>query len=159
MRLLVCGSRNWTRADVVYAALDALRPAIVIEGGATGADAIARQWARDRGAYLDTYPADWNRDGKAAGPIRNARMLAEGRPTHGLALGALWIVVVCGVCGGDDGGRAECRRCGGSGRSGWKRTGTGDMVAKLLAARILVRWVAAPGAEAVGLTSFPEPPL
>ena len=72
--------------------------------------------------------------------------------------GPLWIAVVCGVCGGDDGGRAECRRCGGSGRSGWKRTGTGDMVSRMLRAGIPVRWVAAPGAEAVDLASFPEPP-
>ena len=29
---------------------------------------------------VETYPADWDRHGKSAGPIRNRQMLAEGHP-------------------------------------------------------------------------------
>jgi hypothetical protein len=31
------------------------------------------------------YPADWNTHGRTAGPIRNSRMLAEGKPDLVLA--------------------------------------------------------------------------
>ncbi|WP_442786135.1 SLOG family protein [Methylorubrum sp. SL192] len=51
----------------------------VIQGGATGADALARGWARDRGIIFDSYIADWGWS-RRAGPIRNARMLADGKP-------------------------------------------------------------------------------
>jgi len=50
---------------------------ILIQGGAPGADAAARNWAalhRDRVISI-TEPANWQRDGKAAGPRRNQRML------------------------------------------------------------------------------------
>lgn len=48
---------------------------VVLDGGATGIDELARHQAE----YLDlttvTVPAKWDRDGKAAGPIRNKAML------------------------------------------------------------------------------------
>ena len=28
----------------------------------------------------EVYPADWRTHGRAAGPLRNARMIAEGKP-------------------------------------------------------------------------------
>lgn len=48
---------------------------VLIEGEATGADIMARQWAGGAGIPVERYPADWDRYGKAAGPIRNAQML------------------------------------------------------------------------------------
>lgn len=77
-----------------------LLPFVVIEGDATGADKIAGMWAtqsplhpppdEDTGygcAELmhECYPANWNKHGKAAGPIRNTQMLVEGKPTLVLA--------------------------------------------------------------------------
>ncbi len=47
---------------------------------ARGADLLAAAWARSRGIPARPFPADWNRDGKAAGFLRNVRMLREGRP-------------------------------------------------------------------------------
>ncbi len=88
-RLLVYGGRDFRAKAVVYTALDRIHQAqgltLVIEGGCpTGADAFARQWARDRGVPNRTFPADWRTYGKKAGPIRNAQMISEGQPDRGL---------------------------------------------------------------------------
>lgn len=84
MRVLVCGGRDFGDKDRAYAFLDLLcekEPiSTVIHGGASGADYIAHQWAEDRGVNCTEYPADWNRYGRAAGPIRNQQMVDDGRP-------------------------------------------------------------------------------
>lgn len=83
-RVLVCGSRNWDRPWLVYAVLDGLEmnhgPLCIIEGEARGADLMGRAWAEDRSRPFEPFPADWERNGRAAGPIRNRKMLAEGKP-------------------------------------------------------------------------------
>jgi hypothetical protein len=45
-----------------------------------GADSLAAAWAMSRGIPTLAFPADWKKDGKAAGFIRNATMLRDGRP-------------------------------------------------------------------------------
>jgi hypothetical protein len=60
-------------------------PLTIIEGGARGADKLARQWAEDRGVPVATYPAEWDRHGVSAGPIRNRQMLEDGKPDMVLA--------------------------------------------------------------------------
>ena len=47
---------------------------VVISGTARGADILGERYAHERGYAVEKYPADRNRDGKAAGPIRNAQM-------------------------------------------------------------------------------------
>lgn len=100
MRVLVCGGRDYADGRHLIAELDRLHEAmpfsVVIEGDAPGADWMAgshppEQWVRGR-FYADPgwawvrripgehYPADWDRHGKAAGPIRNRQMLDEGKP-------------------------------------------------------------------------------
>ncbi|MES1265398.1 MAG: SLOG family protein, partial [Variovorax sp.] len=53
---------------------------LLIEGGATGADNLARRWAIARGIAVATYRADWDRYQHRAVPVRNAQMLREGHP-------------------------------------------------------------------------------
>lgn len=58
---------------------------VLIHGAARGADRRAAQWASRRGVAIEPYPADWYPNGfgkldKSAGPKRNAKMLAEGKP-------------------------------------------------------------------------------
>ena len=84
-RALVCGGRDFDHFDDVWRTLNALDPCAVIQGGATGADSLAATWWRTH--YTDepeTYPPrreDAKRWGHArACTMRNARMLAEGRP-------------------------------------------------------------------------------
>lgn len=57
----------------------------LIEGGARGADSLAHEIAHELGWRVETFPADWAGHGKSAGPIRNQKMLAEGRPDMVLA--------------------------------------------------------------------------
>jgi hypothetical protein len=53
---------------------------LIIEGGALGADRLAREWAEVSGVSVQTFEAEWKRFGRRAGPLRNKRMLDEGRP-------------------------------------------------------------------------------
>lgn len=81
IRLIVAGSRSFTDAAFAFRKLDALTanmagPITVISGHARGGDAIGEQWAAARGHAVDVYAADWNRHGKAAGPMRNSDMVA-----------------------------------------------------------------------------------
>lgn len=90
MKVLVCGGRYFSDYDKLSSELWRLhksRPiTAVIEGGANGADRIARGWAKEFGVECITVPADWNAHGRAAGPIRNERMLREQRPDLVLAM-------------------------------------------------------------------------
>lgn len=79
MRLIICGGRDYTDHDVIYATLDRIHAhkpiTMLIEGGAEGADYIAGCWADKHGIPHVTVHANWIYHGKAAGPIRNATML------------------------------------------------------------------------------------
>jgi hypothetical protein len=78
MKVLVCGDRFWTDKDKIRARLAQL-PAgtIILHGAARGADSIAAGIAQSLGFEVRAFPADWNKHGKAAGPIRNREMLNE----------------------------------------------------------------------------------
>jgi hypothetical protein len=82
-RVLICGGRDYQDWGV-YDHLDRIHSArpfsSVITGGARGADLLAGYWAERRGIPSDIYPADWAGHGRAAGPIRNQKMLDEGKP-------------------------------------------------------------------------------
>lgn len=87
MRVLVCGGRDYADRQALFdyleriwresAPVDALE---IIQGGATGADALAREWCCQREVAYFNVPANWKMLGKAAGPIRNQRMIDEYRP-------------------------------------------------------------------------------
>jgi len=79
-RVLVCGGRNFICGDIVVETLKRLNPSVVIEGGSRGADTYAGLWANCCGIERVTFRADWATHGKAAGPIRNQKMLDEGVP-------------------------------------------------------------------------------
>lgn len=84
MRVLVCGGRDYRNHAYVFGVLDEMHAATpitcIIQGGARGADLHAYLWARERQIPNEQYDADWESDGLAAGPIRNARMLRDGKP-------------------------------------------------------------------------------
>lgn len=79
MIVLVCGGRFYEHRDRVYSVLDQIHAklpiTLVVHGAARGADAFADEWAADRKVARDPHKADWMTHGKAAGPIRNQKML------------------------------------------------------------------------------------
>lgn len=92
MRVLVCGSRNFYNWRLLERTLQVFENehtdegiSCVIEGDASGADRLSEQWAIYNGISVERFPADWESLGKAAGPIRNGRMLTEGKPDYVIA--------------------------------------------------------------------------
>jgi YspA, cpYpsA-related SLOG family len=100
-RVLVCGGRWWNDQARVDAVLDQLHAeigiAVLIQGGqqttvrrdgqmvSFGADYQAKVWAEKRGVLCIKEPAHWDVHGKAAGSIRNSRMLRLHKPDLGVA--------------------------------------------------------------------------
>lgn len=113
MRVLVCGGRDYSDTHTMTIILVPLflfglnrsnqlreeaqmEDDVIIQGGATGADRMARDFAKANDIRCEQYDADWdNMDAKpcvprkrkdgsiynaAAGGIRNQRMLDEGKP-------------------------------------------------------------------------------
>lgn len=100
LRILVPGSRHWReRAPIalgisgwlesIGTSLSGAYPIpVIVHGGQRtrdpltgdwyGADWIAGECARTWGFVEERHPADWDRYGKAAGPIRNAHMVGLG---------------------------------------------------------------------------------
>ena len=104
MKILVTGDRNWTSYDSVVNAFESVciefkvEPSeiILIHGAARGADTIAAICGDFLGMDVKPYPAHWRHDmdcpkncrevvGRAAGPIRNKKMLTD-NPDIDLAL-------------------------------------------------------------------------
>ena len=87
MRLLVTGGRDFMDRDAVFAALDAANHKrtikVLIHGAARGADTLSGEWAKERGIECAVFPIssqDWKTLGNRAGPIRNQRMIDQGKP-------------------------------------------------------------------------------
>lgn len=91
MKICVTGGRDFADRDWVFNFLDRIhandmrggpqyprrlsRLTHIVHGGAKGADTLAGEWARERGIQEVVCPANWDRNGKAAGHIRNSWML------------------------------------------------------------------------------------
>lgn len=101
MRALICGSRDWTKRPPIYVLVAGLKymlsvtglygpgserdsELVVIQGGARGVDAIARDAARVFDVECLPFPAAWDDYPPhlrwKAGHDRNQRMLDEGDP-------------------------------------------------------------------------------
>lgn len=92
-RVLVCGGRDYE--DWLYfkhQMFETIEPLskygasfmdiIIIQGGAIGADFMAKMWAQEHNCpWKETeFKANWIKYKKRAGPIRNQQMLDEGEP-------------------------------------------------------------------------------
>ena len=90
MKILVCGDRNWKNKELIKDELitasgighpgtptPSPKDILVIEGDARGADKLAGEVAKELGFRVAVFPAQWERFGKMAGPLRNIEMLDE----------------------------------------------------------------------------------
>jgi hypothetical protein len=81
-RLAIVGSRYYNDkkalADVVNVWIAAHgAPEHIVTGDASGADALARDYATQHGIKLIVHKADWAQNGRAAGPIRNGLIVKD----------------------------------------------------------------------------------
>jgi hypothetical protein len=83
--VVVTGSRDWKDAERVKTRIKALpHGTLLVHGGARGVDTIAGKAAKAH-CTVRVVHADWETYGKAAGPIRNERMLREYKPDLAIA--------------------------------------------------------------------------
>jgi hypothetical protein len=80
-RVLVCGGRDYDDYKRLVDVLDEIAPDLIINGGCAGADHMASNYAIAKRIPAHTFFADWEEHGKAAGPVRNQKMIDVGRPS------------------------------------------------------------------------------
>lgn len=81
-RIIIAGSRKFNDYKKMLTVLDdlgihlinSIDPVEIISGHATGADSLGERFAKVYNYPLKLFPADWDKYGKAAGPIRNEQM-------------------------------------------------------------------------------------
>jgi len=76
MRTIVAGSRTINDYSIVKEAIEnsGFDVSKVISGSSEGVDKLAEQWATDNGVEIERHPADWDKWGRSAGPMRNKEM-------------------------------------------------------------------------------------
>lgn len=91
-RVLVCGGRDFGHTPddrklfrEAMAFYVGKNPEVIMHGNARGADTLADEWAEENVIPVLRFRANWASQGLAAGPIRNSRMLRDGKPTLVLA--------------------------------------------------------------------------
>lgn len=91
-RVLVTGWRNWPRSMsyMVVGALNLIEASFFLSGQKItliqgecpygGVDLYAKEWALDspRNRELESYPAEYDTQGRILGPARNTKMVATG---------------------------------------------------------------------------------
>jgi hypothetical protein len=78
LRTIIAGPRFVTNYQILLDAVSEVQQhwtiTTVISGTARGVDSLGERWAKENGIPLERYPADWERYGRTAGPIRNREM-------------------------------------------------------------------------------------
>ncbi len=79
MKIIIAGGRDFTNYEllkhfVAECLLGIVGDIEIVSGGAKGVDELGELFAFEHKLKLTKFPADWNKYGKSAGPIRNAEM-------------------------------------------------------------------------------------
>ena len=86
VKVLICGGRDFNDygllADTLVGLIGQYDPkeVTIISGHARGADKLGERFANANQCKLLIFPADWDKYRKAAGFIRNQKMIDEGKP-------------------------------------------------------------------------------
>lgn len=81
--ILITGAREWVDKELIEQVLASIPKAhpgtkpedfVFIHGNCQGVDILGAQTAKKFGWAIESYPADWAKYGRAAGPIRNKQM-------------------------------------------------------------------------------------
>ena len=77
--ILITGDRNWTDYDFILEVLSRFKDksVLLIHGDCRGADKLAGKAARELKFEVDSHPAEWDKYGRGAGPIRNTEMVKQ----------------------------------------------------------------------------------
>lgn len=76
----MCGGRDFDDWELLHSSLQKLPIKSIVNGGARGADVMSSSYAEQYAIPVVVYPAEWDKYGKGAGHIRNARMLQNYKP-------------------------------------------------------------------------------
>lgn len=87
MKVIIAGLRTFQDYEVMKKTIEesCFKITEVVCGCALGADSLGEHWAIKNKIPVSRFPAEWNKYGRKAGPIRNQEM-AE----YGDALIAIW---------------------------------------------------------------------
>ena len=79
-RVIIAGGRYFSDYELLKEKCDEFlqgktdEEIVIVSGHASGADSLGERYAQERGYQIETYPADWKKYGRAAGPVRNEQM-------------------------------------------------------------------------------------
>ena len=83
-RIIIAGGRDFSDYDKLKGHVDKCinealtehrgSEIIIVSGKAKGADSLGERYAKEKGYKIAEYPADWKKNGRAAGLIRNKQM-------------------------------------------------------------------------------------
>jgi len=79
MRVAIVGSRNYGKLELVRERVRQLLAEygddlVILTGGARGVDTVAEEEGRKLGVTVLVDKAEWDKFGRKAGPMRNARL-------------------------------------------------------------------------------------
>ena len=74
-KVIIAGGRDYddyeTLSRICFGVLEAKEEVEIVSGGCSGADKLGERWGYENDHAIKVFPADWERHGKKAGPIRN----------------------------------------------------------------------------------------
>ncbi len=78
-RVVISGSRYFNDYDFFCEKADCCLSKIkgkiiLLSGHSSGVDKMAEKYGEEKGYEVEIYPAEWDKYGRAAGPIRNKKM-------------------------------------------------------------------------------------
>lgn len=80
-KVIIAGTRSFADYSLLRSSCDKYlsqkgqtHDIVIVSGMAKGADRLGEQYARERGYQVQQFPADWEKNGRAAGYMRNADM-------------------------------------------------------------------------------------